>query len=247
MRKSAGRATPPRVVVKQAIRQNGGRRFEAERELSLEAAAREAFRLFPGSDEGLLVRQEAAGPFGIPDFVCLAGDLEMWRRRRRLRVPPVLNPVDASIVAHASDTRAYGTRTLAKFAHLSEATVQRRMPHLLKTRALLQYSAGTVVRPYPLRPLGRLFAVEMKVKDWQKALRQCRRYLLWTEAYFLVMESIPDVRVDHLRKEVSGDRGGLMIGGEVLLVPRIRNLPKSRKMLASEYFYASTLAHHPSD
>jgi hypothetical protein len=170
------RMSSPRLVVRQARRQNGGRRFAAQRELSLAAAAREAMGLLPGSDEGLLVRQEAAGPFGIPDFLCLSGDLEVWRRRRRLLVPPILNPVDASIVAQASDARPYGVKTLAKFARLPEATVERRMPHLLQTGGLLEYSASTVVRPNALRPLGRLFAVEMKVKDWQKALHQCRRY-----------------------------------------------------------------------
>lgn len=247
MKATRRKAIPPRLVVKQARRQNGGRRFEAQRELSLAAAAREAIEFLPGSADGLLVRQEAAGPFGIPDFLCLTGDLDVWRRRRRLRVAPVLNPVDASIVAHASHTRAYASRTLAKFAGLAEATVERRLPHLLRSGALLEYSDSTVVRPFPLQPFGRLFAVEMKVKDWQKALRQCRRYALWTETYFLVMERVPIDRLDELRRAVSKDRGGLMVAGEVLVLPRTRSLPRARRLLASEYFYASTLAHQPSD
>ncbi len=247
MKTTRGKATPPRLVVKQARRQTGGRRFEAQRELSLAGAAREAIEFLPGSAEGLLVRQEAAGPFGIPDFLCLTGDLDAWRRRRRLRVPPVLNPVDASIVARASHTRPYGPKTLAKFAGLTEATVERRLPHLLRSGALIGCWESTVVRPFPLQTLGRLFAVEMKVVDWQRALRQCRRYALWADAYFLVMERVPVDRLNELRRAVASDRGGLMVAGEVLLLPRTRRMPRARRMLASEYFYASTLAHHPSD
>jgi hypothetical protein len=162
-------------------------------------------------------------------------------------VPPILNPVDASVVAQASDTRPYALGTLAKFTGLAEATIERRLPHLLRSGALLEYSQSTFVRPFALQPLGRLFAVEMKVKDWQKALRQCRRYALWTDTYVLVMERVPGNRLPELRRAISKDRGGFMVAGELLLLPRTRSLPRSRRILASEYFYASTLAHHPSE
>ena len=82
-----------------SARERGGRRFQPVRERSLEGVALEACASLPGAQAGLVVIKEVAGPYGIPDLVAVVGDPKVARERLALGVPPLLNELDAAIVA----------------------------------------------------------------------------------------------------------------------------------------------------
>lgn len=234
---SSGRQAE-RLLVRSPRREVGGRRFAPLEELSLEPSARQAIKALPGVRSGLTVVREAAGPFGIPDFVAMVGGKDRLSARRRLDVPPVLNEIDASLVSAAAVRRPFTIVTLANRAGLPQASAQRRLPGLLRTGALLGEGNG-LTRPRDLVPIGRLYAIEMKVRDWRRAVHQCRRYALWTDSYVLVMRDVGGAGIHQLVGAVSVDGGGLVVGGKVLLRPQIGDIRPGRRLLASEYFIAA--------
>src|SRR4051812_12462128 len=90
-----------RAIVWDTSRPRPGRRFEAKAELPLQEAATELASDLPGAHAGLLVMRELTGPFGIPDVVALVGGPQRLEARLALDVPPLLNQVDAGVVAVA--------------------------------------------------------------------------------------------------------------------------------------------------
>lgn len=229
-----------RLVVRSPRRVTGGRRFQAAAELSLEPTARRAMRALPGAESDLIVVKEAAGPFGIPDFVALVGGRDRLQRRRKARVAPLLNDVDTTLVAAAHSAKPLSLDSIARRSSLPTSAMQRRLPALVKSGALLSAGPSSYVRHPALEPCGRLYAVEMKVRDWRKALHQCRRYSVWTDSYVLVLGKAPPQRsLTELIANVRSDRGGLVVGDDVVLRAGVRTPPPGRRLLASEYFFAS--------
>lgn len=193
----------------------------------------------PGAENGLLGLTELHAPFGVPDLTVVVGDPAARRARLRLRVPPLLNEVDAGIASVAPADGGATIRQLAARVSWPVPTVERRLRSLLRTSALREIQDGRFVRPAALQPIGRIYAVELKVDDWKRALVQCRTYRTWADSYVLIMQRVPAPSLDHLRREVHEDRGGLIVDGEWLVHPRVSPLARSRRMWASEHVVAA--------
>jgi hypothetical protein len=229
------------VRVKDSKRPRPGRRFEPVAELELEPDALRAIRGIPGAHRSLTVFREVAGPFGIPDFLAVVGPKAALRRRLALGIPPLLNEIDAGIVGEASAKVGRNVETLAARLGWPEGTIQRRMPLLLRTGALEEKSHGRFVRPEPLAPIGKLYAVETKVANFKRALRQARTYALWCENYVIVMPALSESSLFSASETVAADRGGLVVDGKWAQRLRARRITNPRRLWGSEHVVAATM------
>jgi hypothetical protein len=235
------RESMSRPNVRTAARIRSGQRFQPVAERRLEAVARRMLHTLPLGTGPVLAFKEFHAPNGVPDITVVAPDP---RRHERLGldVPPILNPIDAAIVQAATAQVGKTASELTQKLGWKGSTVDRRLPQLLRLGALRETTADRFVRPAALVPVGRLYAIELKIDDWRRALRQCRNYRLWAEGYLLILETVPDRSRDILRREVLNDRGGLVVGGEMLVAPRISQQPGAVRMLSSEHMVAELWA-----
>jgi hypothetical protein len=229
------------VRVKESKRPRAGRRFLPVAEKELRSDAVRAARGLPGAHRGLSVFEEVAGPFGIPDFLAAVGPRSLLRRRAALRVPPLLNEVDAGIVARASVRLGKSAEALAEQLGWGVETVERRLPGLLRSGALTDLGAGRYVRPAALAPIGRLYAVETKIRDFRRALRQARTYALWCDNYVIVMPALSDASLGDAVHAVARDRGGLVVDGRWVQRPGGRRIPPAPRLWGSEHLVAATM------
>jgi len=232
---------PAATSLQRTRRPRAGRMFEPVAERRLEPAVRRVLTTLPGSDKGLLALREVVGPFGVPDVVAVVGERSRMMLRRRAGVAPLLNELDAGIVATASSTRAMSPNSIASRLGWAVTSVERRIPHLLRQGALSVTSSGAVTRELALQPIGRLFAIEMKVNDWRRALVQCQTYRLWADNYVLVLAELSAISAPKVIEAVHRDGGGLVVGGEVILRPGVRRLELRRRLWGSEHVFAATI------
>jgi len=217
-----------------------GRRFEPIQERELHRDALRAAGGLPGSRRGLVIVPEFAGPLGIPDFTAYVGKVERIRDRNLLQVQPVVNELESGIISGTYVRRPSTTHEIADALGWPMETVAERTGRLVKRGALIEVSAGRYVRPEPMAPGGRLYAVETKVDDWRSALRQVRTYRVWADSYILVMGELSDRAVTDLTAEVQRDLGGLMVAGRWKVRPRLGPVAARRRLQAWEMFAAAT-------
>jgi hypothetical protein len=220
-----------------SVRARHGRMFQPADERRLIPQARRAIALL-GGESSVLALAEFNAPFGVPDFTAVVGGQPERTKRLRSGIPALLNEIDAGIVAAASATTPRSAKHLAHLLRWPLEAVQRRLPSLLGTRAIIEPAVGRYTSTPAIKPWGTTYAVEMKVSDWRKGLKQCRRYGLWADGYFLVLASVPAASREQLLAEVVSDSGGLLVGGEVLSMPRPRSLRRSRRLWAIEHVVA---------
>lgn len=238
------------IDVWDSSRPKAGRRFEPTHELVLHELAAEVVGNLRGASTGLVLLRELAGPIGIPDLTALVGDPGPLEERLALDVPPLLNQIDAAIAGIAL---AHAPRSASAFARKlgwPEETVLRRLPGLLRSRALERSGKSAYVRPEGLRPVGQILAIEAKVKDWRGALAQARTYSVWANNYVIVMGALAPGTISRLREEVAQDSGGLVVDGAWVLRPRKREVAPAKRMWASEHVVAGLIGtgrdHQPS-
>lgn len=220
-------------------RPRAGRRFEPVAERDLVEPALTAAQTLPGVRAGLHVLQEVAGPFGVADFVAVVGSPRRAEARLALGVPPLLNEIDAGIVAATSPQRARTAARLADVLGWPLASIERRLPGLLKSGAVRELRPERFVRPDALVPIGRVYAIETKMREWRRALRQARTYRLWCDNYVVVMPSLSNYSLMVALAEVEEDRGGLFIDGRWVKRPQVRRPEAARRLWGSEYVVAA--------
>lgn len=219
-----------------------GKRFEPTHERRLHEAALAAAESLHGAQRGLVVVPEFAGPLGVPDFTAYVGPVTSLRARQSLGVPPVVSDIDAGILSVALINRGRNVNALASALGWPTQTVAGRIRRLVASGALIERSPGSFIRPAELAVQGRLYAIETKLQDWRKALRQARTYRTWADAYVLVMSDISNRGSNALLAEVNQDRGGLVVDGRWLARPRIEPPVGWRRFQASEMFSSATKA-----
>lgn len=222
-----------------AGRPRAGRRFEPVRELELSQDALFAAHGLPNARLGLRILLETAGPFGVPDIVAVVGPTEILDARLALSIPPLLNEVDAGIVAAAAPKAPRRAETLAKRLGWPVETIVRRLPGLIRSEALRAAGRDTYVRPVDLRPVGRLYAIETKVKDWRRAVRQARTYSVWCDGYVIVMPALGPSSGSAVTDAVEMDGGGLVLGGRWARRPTIRARTPAQRLWGSEHAIAA--------
>lgn len=217
-----------------------GRRFEPIQERELHSVALLAAEGLPGASRGLVIVPEFAGPIGVPDFTAYIGPASRLFERQTLGVPPLISDIDAGIVSAAHARRPSRVDDLATALGWPVSTIAPRMRRLVVVGALIEQRPRCYIRPAAIGVGGRLYAIETKIKDWRKALRQVRTYRVWADAYVLVMSNLSDRMTEALLHEVKRDRGGLVIDGKWLNRPRIGVASEWRRLQACEMFAAAT-------
>lgn len=221
------------------MRPRPGRRFEPVAEAALERDAITVVRALPHAHRGVAVLREAAGPFGIPDFVAVVGTQDALVARMASAVPPLLNQVDAGIVAVLSTRRGRTIDTIAASVGWSRQTVERRLPALVRATAISEVGPQRYVRAAALRPIGRIYAIETKMSDWRRAVRQARTYRLWCDNYVIVMASLSGSTLPLALDAIRADGGGLMSGGQWAIRMRSQHAPAARRLWGSEHVVAA--------
>ncbi|MFG2573180.1 hypothetical protein [Streptomyces sp. NPDC048481] len=180
------------------------------------------------------------GPYGIPDFTAIIGGRDALDARLDYPVPPLLNEVDAAIVAVAHANAARSVDALARAIGWPSATIARRVPHLVKSGGLIEVKANLYVRPPSIKPHGSIIAVEAKVEDWRKALRQVRTYAVWADSYVVVMGDLSKKATQRMCDEVERDQGGLMVAGNWIVRPRLESThSRQKRVWAAEHTVAA--------
>ena len=87
------------------------------------------------------------------------------------------------------------------------------MPRLIEIGALSETAPGVVVRAAGLEPIGRLYAIETKVANWRRAVRQGRNYELWCDTYIVVMDALGAGALEGLLAATREDKAGVVISG----------------------------------
>jgi hypothetical protein len=235
------------ATVRETARPHPGRQFEPIQELPLVEVALAACSKLPNAHRGLLVIRELVGPIGIPDLTAVVGDGLPLQKRLELPIPPLLNRIDAAVVAAAHTRTASSVDELARRNGWPIQTVARRIPRLLKSGALIESRrSGQLTRPSALAPVGRIYAIEAKVRDWRKGIRQARAYSVWADSYVLVMGPLQMKPLSELLNQVDEDRGGLIVGGEWKRRPFLKETIKANRLWASEHVIAAIPPHQPS-
>lgn len=239
MSRPAARLTGPQKTprIRTSVRTRQGRMFQPDDERRLIPHARRAITLL-GGDAPVLALAEFNAPFGVPDFTAVVGDQSERTRRLRSGIPALLNEIDSGIVSAASATDPRSAKHLAYLLRWPLEAVNRRLPSLVATGAIIEPTVGRFISSPAIQPWGTIYAVEMKVNDWRKGLRQCRRYALWADGYFLVLASVPPASRDLLIAEVAADSGGLLVDGQILSMPKPRSLKRARRLWAIEHVVA---------
>ncbi len=227
-------------LTREATRQRPGRLFEPNGERSLMTLARRVITELHGADEGALALKEMHAPFGVPDLTVIVGDSARRKSRLRLSVPPLLNEIDAGIVAVASQTVPRRVSRLASSLGWPVSTLERRIPHLLRNRALREIKPELLVRRSALEPIGTIFAIELKLSDWKRALTQGKTYRTWADAYLLIIDHVTENSIPDLAKAVRNDRGGLVVAGNWIVKPRRSSRSPARRLWASEHVIAAS-------
>lgn len=241
-----GAVTVPRMGDKRASQINSletsrpraGRRFEPTHELEILPDALRTARGLPGAHRGLVTVSEMTGPNGIPDFTALVGDERKLDLRLACDVPPLLNEVDAGVVSMSAVRQARSAEQLATSLGWPESTVARRLPSLVRAGALREQD-GRFTRHEALQPLGRMYAIEAKVSDWRRALRQGRLYSLWADNYVLVLGPLTDAASTLVLHQVEIDGAGLVIDGRWRRKPSSSKLSAQKRVWAAEHLVAA--------
>lgn len=232
-----GKVIPP-VVAVDTSRPRAGKRFEPTHELEVVPDALQAARTLPGAHLGIVVVSEMAGPNGIPDLTALVGDTRKLEARLACPVAPLLNEIDAGIVAVTSPKLARTPQYIGGALGWPESTVRRRLSALVRQGALTDHG-GKFVRDVAIQPLGRIYAIEAKVSDWRQAVRQARTYALWADNYVLVLGKATEAATGLALEQVSHDRAGMVVGGGWHRKPNPVTLPPAKRLWAAEHLVAA--------
>jgi len=211
-----------------------GRRFEpVEERLLDDDLIRLAVKL-PRAAEGLALVREFAGGRGVADAVAVTGWQEPVRLRIALELPLLDNETDCSVVAALSPNQTRAVSSIAKRLGMSDEQVKRRLRPL--AAAGYVESRGSGFRRVPgLEPVGRAYALEAKVSDWQQGVGQALRYSTWCDAAAVVLLKPPRNLWD-ARERCSNLGLGLATDGRWVVRPRIGRPHAGLRLAMSEQF-----------
>lgn len=214
-----------------------GRLFEPTRERELfPDLLGLAKRLARGST--VVAIPEFVAPFGIADMVALVVRGRRLLDRVEAGVPPLLNELDAMIVANLTPRRGRRPDRLAERLAVEPSSLDRRLATLVRLGAVERLESGSLVRHPALVPLGRIHALEAKVSDWRRAIEQARTYALWADSATSVLMSLPTAREPAMDAAKRWGTG-LALWGDWLRQPSMRAHHAGRRLWASEHAVAA--------
>lgn len=232
-------ANHPEVSWSQAPREllghtRPGRRFEPTEERLLDDDLVTLATRLPRAAEGLALVREFPGGRGVADAVAVTGWQEPVRQRIALQLPLLDNETDCSLVAALSPNQTRTVTGIGERLGMSDEQVVRRLRPLAAAGYVESRGSG-FRRVRGLEPIGRAYALEAKVSDWQQGVGQALRYSTWCDAAAVVLLKPPRDLSD--AKERSSKLGvGLAAGGRWVVRPRIGRPHAGLRLAMSEQF-----------
>lgn len=211
-----------------------GRRFQPTVEKALDADLMTLAMHLPGAGGGLAITREFPGGRGVADVVAVTRWHETLRRRISMPQPFLRNETDCAVVAALSAHQTRSTRNVGKRVGMSEEQVYRRARALVATGHVEIWGSGFRRAP-GFDPIGRAYALEAKVNDWQKGISQALRYATWCDAAAVVLLR-PPRDLGEIRNRCSSLGLGLGIGGRWVVRARLGRPNAGLRLALSEHW-----------
>lgn len=232
-------AEHPKSPVPQATREllghtRPGRRFEPAEERLLDEDLAVLATKLPRAADGLALVREFPGGRGVADAVAFTGWQEPLRRRLALNVPFLQNETDCSLVAALAPSQSRTVASVGERLGMSDDQVVRRIRSLVATGHVESTGSG-FRRARGLKSIGRAYALEAKVSDWQQGVGQALRYATWCDAAAVVLLKPPRDLSD-AKGRVSKLGLGLAADGRWIVRPRIGQPNAGLRLAMSERF-----------
>lgn len=224
----------------------GGQRYLPMQEARLHPWASKAAATLPGASTGVLLISEMIGPIGIPDFTAVVGGKPQITARLASGIDPITSPMDCQLLASLHSSRP---RRLEAIAHELSADIESlrsRLGVLERKGAVHQQHKGLYVRESATTPGGTLYAIEAKIGNWRRAVRQARGYRTWTHNYVLVLDEVSEKGRQAVLADIESDKAGLVMGNKWVRKPSPRVPSKVNRILGFEHLIAGLQDHHPS-
>jgi hypothetical protein len=225
-----------RPVPTKFVRQ--GVRFEPVHEQRLHQAAIDAAHV-EARNAPLLLVAEMVAPLGIPDFSGLVGDTSKLDERLEAGLPPVRNRIDAALLASLAAGRPQSIERLSSQLGWPRPTLERRLDVLQRRGYVSAGRSGSFVRHASLQSLGKMIAVEAKIRDWRKALRQAHNYGVWADLSIVVLTDVPSASMTALKGEATELGLGVYVDNVRLTAPRLQHPSRAFRILAAECLVAA--------
>lgn len=166
--------------------------FSSEAEMTV--PAREAGQAWwRGRRPPCIVADEIVGPDAIADLVGARFDAACVRRRKEAGIRPLTDPLALQAVL-AGRRATLTTREMAEACKVTPSGIRRGIRLALEAGALVEttrFCYTTHPRWSPV--VRRAVAVELKLRDWSRALRQAIAYRTWANAAWVLLAKRPPV------------------------------------------------------
>jgi hypothetical protein len=199
----------------------------------------------PGPAGDVILVTEMPSPLGMPDFVALVGGQNWLHLRASANIPPVLSEIDCAVLSALGTMRPLSISSLGRRIGWATDQVERTVSRLRRTGAAVLTKSGAVVAAPGMKPDGSLYAIEVKVKNWHRAVIQGRGYRTWADNYVMVLGEAGSKAAERARSEVTADGAGLYTEDGWVVRPRKRLPSPARRTMGFEHLYAA-LASDPT-
>lgn len=214
-----------------------GVRFTPTKEALLDPALRTLAKSLPRANKGVAMMAEVPGPVGIPDLVALPAPGKDLTARLNSGIPPILHQSSIQVISALKIRQGISVSGLALKLEKTERSVSTTLRDLIRTKAA-RMDAGLAYRAPELIPVGRIYALEAKVDDWRKGVRQAFRYRAWCDASALVIGRMPK-DPEPLMKAAERLNLGLACEDKWIIRPRISQNSSLNRLWGSEHFVAA--------
>src|SRR5690606_25201249 len=120
------------------------------------------------------------------------------------------------------------------------------MTRLLNAGAIEKTPGGALRVNPSLVPGGSMFALEVKVKAWQKAVLQGRAYRTWANNYVVVLGTVGPVADRRAADRIREDGAGLFSSSGWVVRPRARRPAPAKRLWGFEHLYAALASSGPA-
>lgn len=211
--------------------------FTPTKEAVLDPALRSLARALPRSNPGVVMMAEVPGPVGVPDLIALPGSGDGLRKRLESKIRPVLRRADVELLAALKVRQGVTVETLRARVVGGNRAFNQSLRELTKDGAVI-IDGRLIYRAESMAPVGHIYALEAKVDDWKKGVRQAFRYRSWCSASALVLSRMPKDR-EPLLSAARRLQIGLAWEDRWLIRPRVVKLDPVQHLLGSEHFVAA--------
>lgn len=201
----------------------------------------------PGEGQRLIVAEEVRLPFGRPDVMAAVVDVHLWHRRRKLGIRPCTAPLPLRVAqllaqlggrANVSEIlHAVGTNELAR--------ARDSLRLLTGLGWIRRQGESAILRAVPGEAVSRITAIETKLNNWPRAVRQAQS---WEGRVDTVWLAFPTSYMTRFPRTRELRRFGLISVSDgtakIVRRPLSSRVRGPRRALTEEYLFERWAAHY---